>query len=842
MGTITNELMEKQVALEALMQGHGQDRYWSQTRKAQEKGQESGTKYGKKLITAAIEPTSEAITAFLDSGAGKAGRKHVALKYLRQLDADTAAFIISRILIDGVTREFLLQRCAMAIAAALEQEVRYRTFEQEKKPLFKALQRSVADATSNRHKAAVLTRSANYHGISHTPWPTQDKLHLGQKCVELFIAATGFVETYSSATGRVVHSKKQNARTSVYKLRATRRLMEWIDDRNARCEMLAPVHLPCVIPPRDWVHPFSGGYHTNAIPQLKLVKTSKEGYLEELRNRVDEMPLLYDTVNALQHTAWKVNNSVLEVVRTVWDQDSSIAGLPPRDDLPLPSQPDLDLSKAAREEWTEEQTTTWKSWKREASKIHAFNATIRSQRLHVAKTLWIAETYQDEDAMYFPYQYDFRGRVYAVPYYLTPQGTDLAKGLLTFAEGKPIETQDQADWLGIHGANLYGYDKVSLADRVAWAEEHTAEVMSIADDPFSSDLWQQADKPWQFLAWCYEWAGFKREGFGFKSTLPVAMDGSCNGIQIFSLVLRDEVGGKATNLLPSEQPADIYQTVANRVVEKLKWYSINGQEKKDKNGNVAYHEQLLASEWLDYGIDRKCTKRPVMVVPYGGQLYSTRQYIEDYIKERGDHPWGDDIYPAKNFMANLVWDSISETVIAARQCMDWLQKCAKVAAREELPVTWTTPDGFPVLQAYPELNSKRVKTQLGDSVIKLSLREENHDKVDKLRQQNGISPNWVHSLDGCALRVTVGKAVERGIDAFAMVHDSYATHAADAPTLASTLREAFVETFTEHDVLGDFREYVTALVGPGKATDLPDIPESGSLEINKVLESPFFFA
>ena len=30
----------------------------------------------------------------------------------------------------------------------------------------------------------------------------------------------------------------------------------------------------------------------------------------------------------------------------------------------------------------------------------------------------------------------------------------------------------------------------------------------------------------------------------------------------------------------------------------------------------------MARQWLDFGVNRKTTKRPVMVVPYGGQLYS----------------------------------------------------------------------------------------------------------------------------------------------------------------------------------------------------------------------------
>ena len=39
------------------------------------------------------------------------------------------------------------------------------------------------------------------------------------------------------------------------------------------------------------------------------------------------------------------------------------------------------------------------------------------------------------------------------------------------------------------------------------------------------------------------------------------MDGSCNGLQNFSAMLRDEVGGKAVNLIPSDKPQDVYMEV-----------------------------------------------------------------------------------------------------------------------------------------------------------------------------------------------------------------------------------------------------------------------------------------
>ena len=51
--------------------------------------------------------------------------------------------------------------------------------------------------------------------------------------------------------------------------------------------------------------------------------------------------------------------------------------------------------------------------------------------------------------------------------------------------------------------------------------------------------------------------------------MPIALDGTCNGLQHYAAMLRDEVGGKAVNLVPSDKPSDVYGDVAKIVRDKL---------------------------------------------------------------------------------------------------------------------------------------------------------------------------------------------------------------------------------------------------------------------------------
>ncbi|WP_018123401.1 DNA-directed RNA polymerase [Desulfovibrio oxyclinae] len=835
---IDDEMLEEQVKLEQEMQGLGVEAYRSRINKNRERGCESRTDYGTAMLSTCVPRLAKAIGNFIEEAEGKAGRRHVALKYLRQVDAHPAAFIALKTILDNIAVNASMQHVAATIGAAVEDEVRLDKFRRENKVAYGRARKMADQYSTTFRKTRIMAHMMHRNEVEWTPWSNTHKVQLGLKLIDLAMSSTGLFRTYRDESNK--------KKTPMY-LQPTEECMEWINRRMARCELLSPVYMPTVVPPKPWTNPTSGGYYTQAVPQLKMIKTKHEGYLEEMHNRVDDMPIVYDAINALQETAFKVNTQVLEVMREVWDGGGNMGGLPARDDEPVPAQP---VVPEKREAWTEEHEEAWKDWRKAARSVHVRNHSLFSKRLQAAKIIWIAERYEKYPRIYFPHQLDFRGRVYAVPKFLNPQGNDASKGLLLFAHGKAIENEEAARWLAIHGANVWGEDKVSLDARYQWVQDNEEMILAIAENPLDVTEWAKADKPWQFLAFCFEWAGFLRAGYGFVSHLPVAMDGSCNGLQIFSLMLRDEVGGAAVNLLPSEKPADIYQVVADKVVDKLRPMACN-------LAKCSEEDSTYAQQWLDFGISRKTTKRQVMVLPYGGTVFSCREYTEQYIKDKEEayrdthggkvdmsklHPWQDGLFKPSNFLSKLIWESIGETVIAARQAMDWLQKTARIVSREGLPVTWTTPVGFPVLQAYPDVKKSRVKTHIGEGVrIDLTLVEETK-QIDKRRQANGISPNFVHSLDAAALMKTVYEALKKDVRSFAMVHDSYGVPAADAANMARTLREVFVQMFTEHDVLDEFRDEIITMIGEEAAKELPAMPKKGGLDITKVLESDFFFA
>jgi DNA-directed RNA polymerase len=153
-----------------------------------------------------------------------------------------------------------------------------------------------------------------------------------------------------------------------------------------------------------------------------------------------------------------------------------------------------------------------------------------------------------------------------------------------------------------------------------------------------------------------------------------------------------------------------------------------------------------------------------MTICYGSTRYSCTDFVIEDLTKRKDkgenHPFQDEIFKPASYLAAVIWDSIGDNLKSARIGMDYLQTIATIVAKEQLPVHWVTPVGFPVYQSYPEMKSKRVKAMLMGEVIKPRINTET-DLTDKLRMGNGVAPNVVHSVDSAAMMKTVNTAYTR---------------------------------------------------------------------------------
>ena len=793
--------MGSQADLEAQMARLGQERYESRRKKAEEHHLETTTPAGQWLLQNAVGLLSDELESWMKLAKSRPGMNHRAVQYLELLPCDLTAALVARTILDAVSHRKTFTRCAMQVAGMIEDEVRYITLADTDPQVWSRLKARVQEYMGYQVKRRNVVATMNRMQHSFQRWPNADKMQVGTVCIELLCKSTGLVEVVNR---RTIFNKTRS------EVCATDKTLRWLEESHARNQLLTPIYLPCVEPPHDWRTPFQGGFHTNVLHRRALVKSWDRRYLDELEHA--EMPQLYEAVNTIQRTPFRVNAWVLNVLKDFWNNNRTVAGLPTKESLDIPPKPaDIDTNKDAR-----------KAWRREAAGVYDANARTLATRLMMTKVLQLADDYRDK-RMYFVAQLDWRSRCYATSFHLHPQGPDYVKACLRFAEGKPLSHPTHVRWLKIHGANCWGMSKQSFDERVQWIDSNAAMICGIGADPYANQEWQEADEPWQFLAFCREYFEWKQQGDSFVSTLPIALDATQSGVQILSLALRDPVGAEATNVVPSEQPQDLYQRVADKVTELL--------EAEDTE---------IARMWLEFGMDRAGAKRICMTRVYNAQLFSGMGYVREWaVKKAGTEkflPVTND-FRACLYLAKKIWEAMDQVIAGAQQAMDWFGKVARICVDHELPVRWTTAIGYPVKQDYRKYRSRSIKTKIGDTVRQHKIREET-DKIDGRKMVNGLAPNWVHSVDAALMFKTILKAKHCGVKSFAVVHDSFATVAADAEALSLSIREAAADIFSR-DLLAEFKAEVEAFLPPGVV--LPEIPEYGDLDPACVRESLYFF-
>lgn len=779
-----------------------------------EREDESVTSYGKVLVANLIRPYAEAISEWVEQASSNVHSKTpIALQKISQIeDPKVTALIALKHIMNTITTTKNLTATAIKLGGRIETEISLKNFKNLNPELYAVVKKDLDKRSFNyaykRRKYREVAKKDEI--VSWEEWSTTERLHTGMQLITLMVDSVGLIEI-----GTDQHKHK-----TFKVIRQTAFTKKWIQDRNSFNELLNPEYLPMVLAPKSVVdgQVQGHGYWTSEMPELDLVKQRGKKFTNELENH--DMPEVTSAVNLMQSTAYRINTFILEVMQNAWDKSLSIGGMPPIENLDIPQKPyDIDTNKEALFEY-----------KKACVIVHTENNRMSSKRMLYAKIINLAEQFKEYVTMYFPIQLDFRGRAYCVPAFLNYQSINGAKALLNFSQGKAITKENRGVfWLSVHGANMWGNDKVSFEDREKWTYDNADWIKACAEDPIGNRQWEDADNAFQFLAFCDEWNRYTKEGDGFISHIPVNVDGSCNGLQIYSLLLKDKVAGSLVNCVPNDVPQDIYGLVKNEVVKNAEKKSAEGEE--------------LATKWLDYGVKRSTCKRPVMTLTYGSTRYACTDFVVEDLTKRKDkgemHPF-DDLFKPSTYLSKLIWQSIGENLKSAKEGMRYLQDIAKVVAKEGVPIHWVTPVGFPVYQYYPEMKSRRVETHLMGQVIQSTIREAKPE-TDKMKQRNSCPANYVHSLDSACMIRTVNIAREKGIENFCNVHDSFATHACDIDKLNESIREAFVSIFSK-DLLSDFKAKVSETLSDEAIAELPDRPKDGELDLDLLHKCKYFFA
>lgn len=837
-------LIEEQKLLEAEMRGVTTKRYHSLHEKASDRGEFSNTHSGKKLLQHALTAFEAGIYAWVtEAEGGKAGRKPSALRLVKDFDdIPTLAYLFTKAVINTVpmleTRMSTASRTTVILSGiqTVHDELRLRWFADNNAKLLKKMIKDFDKRdVGRRRRRDLIKRTFNQKKLTWEAegWTEQNRINLGTKLLEIFRDTTGYVQLKNI---RTANGKSRSI------VQSTETLVATLADRMANTENMFTVYYPMVIKPIKWSpnNIIGGAYITNHVAPYKIVKGSKISYLNDLAN-VD-MPQTYEAVNAIQETAFRVNKTMVDILDWAFTQNNGIGDLPISQDTVIPEAP--------HNVKTDE--LSLREYKAACYKVHDKNRRSISARGAVLRTIQLANKFDKYDNIYFPHDLDSRGRIYPKPSYLNPQGTGYVKSLLEFGEGKALNDGGDVAFIAITGANAYGEDKISLQARVDWVFDNEEMILSVANDPKSDQRWTQADSPFEFLRFCLEWRGINEHGVGYISHLPCPVDATCSGLQHFSAMLRDRIGGFAVNLTECDERQDIYGLVADKTIATITKDLTNTlkfgtapKEGLDDRLSVG----LLAQVALDLGINRKLCKKPVMVVPYSGTFSACMTYTEEHfieMFEKGEVCPLDEKTFLRYFVPYIskhIWSNIDTTVVAARDTMNWMKEIAKLASssQEPAPLQWTTPTGFIVQQAKYKTTEHKIKTYLDGKQIRLSLRKETK-QLDPRKNASSLSPNFIHSQDAAHLMLTICKALGTSKSmSFAMVHDSFACHASDMRVfLDDCISPAFYEMYKDGENLSRFLEEMKINIDTN--AEIPPLPIMGDLNLEEVLYSDFFFS
>ncbi|MGA1256217.1 MAG: DNA-directed RNA polymerase, partial [Candidatus Nanopelagicaceae bacterium] len=752
--------------------------------------------------------------------------------YLSDVEPEVAAAIASKMTFDKVfslvPSSSKVQSVADAIGQALENECMMRHYERTVPGLLNVLKENYWHKSIGTHqKVKVITTLMNRYDVEHwKAWGIVNRVKLGGWLLDCICEATNWFMRDIRRDGRKTHQY----------VVPTPEFLEIKDEVVATAELFSPVTWPMLIPPNDWSITQPGGYLLNEVMRgHDMVRRAKPCLIQ------GETPIKF--LNKIQKVAYRINPFITEVAETLMSKQIEVGKFIPIIELPLPPKPvDIAENKESR-----------KDYRRRAAEIMNINAQSFQRSCRTRMTMNAVQVFKDREKFYIPWSFDYRGRAYPIPAFLTPQDTDFGKSLLKFHDESFVDDY-ACDWLAFQVATTYGLDKAPMAERLTWTLENHELITLIATDPIANlHNWEGVDEPWQFLAACEEYYHCVIACDRSHTSLMVATDATCSGLQILAGLARDASTARLVNVLPADVPQDAYKVVAEAAKPNC-------------------------PESIQPYIDRKTVKRVVMTVPYNAKPYSNRTYISDALKEKGltyvkedtdeyaikadVRSKGGKFYTKSDLTqtVNAVRDAMNVVVPGPMAVMTWIEESMNEVIRSgpgkwvpykvknpdwthgsNLPkfiekqrwaytlpfVSWTTPSGFVVTQRLMKPEIQLVELQLlGRCQVKVAVGET--DETDLPHHKNATAPNLIHSLDASLLHL----AALRFDAPIALIHDSVLCRATDMSTLSTLVRETYMHLFAEHDFLNDFASQIGAETAP---------PIIGDLKPESVIESTYFF-
>ena len=430
---------------------------------------------------------------------------------------------------------------------------------------------------------------------------------------------------------------------------------EYLDEDNSREQKTIVRYFdtdridPMFVPPLDRTeNQFVGGYLTkNAQLKNPLIRNNASETLFNVK-RFEPSQLAIDNLNQLQKTNWKINQSIAPIAVVLLEEqiDKFVSRLTINEsDYGYKIDYNGDFP-----EFSQSQISEWK------------------------ETLLLAEEIVEKRfGMWHAWCFDWRGRMYTCSNLLSPQGDDLARGMLEFGEGIPL---DSTGWkwmrraigrfytkMQINDVSLFSDSEVKLWSKIqillkdkTWSgidkvfsnndmNNLIVKVLKeVVDDPIATfsiwgdgDVFRKKAEGFQRLAMTFAYVGACKEFENGNQTplvsIPIVLDASSNIYQHASCLTQDTEMAKAVNVLANDKktPSDIYQEIADEV----------GRMWEKENPFISMG--LGNSEMQDvmkFALRRNTAKKPVMTIGYGSEKFAiVPTFLTHNQQAGGIHEW-----------------------------------------------------------------------------------------------------------------------------------------------------------------------------------------------------------
>lgn len=582
----------------------------------------------------------------------------------------------------------------------------------------------------------------------------------------------------------------------------------------ANHEMFILDDLPMLCPPVEATNDNYGSWLLGA----SLTKPSDH------KGEVSLSPSMLAYINNLQKVSYKINTFVLSVMDLLVKKNVGLGSFKPHFYVE-PQDIKQSLGVIDTGDYEEDYKTLealgdkFKQAKRDKSDAKAREIEKTQKGRQSLQVFRNALKLAKDEKFYYPYQWDFRSRVYCRSTTSPqPQGPDYSKACIRFGEETPVD-DDTPRYLAVELANHAGMDKVSFHDRIEWVNQNTRNITLVAtmmepngDINGALEFLEGMSSPWQFLCSAEEFYHCFIIGDRKTTSIRCSVDMSCSGAGIHAGWKLDATDAEAVNVTPSDTPQDLYM----RVFKAL----------QDVNDGSIRPD--LLQTWVEQGYARKASKRMIMVLQYSAGI---KKQLEEFDDVHKDFPTHLQLTDEERMSLFKLWKKATSKAMSVDSVINWFQARVKEIHKSGKTVV-LIPNATGCIQTmkYPHYETKQVMSFHNGRFT------ESHPtgEADLKAWKRSITANATHMCDSAIMCI----AFQDFPHSFSTIHDASHTYASSAMTdMVTRLKRGYIEA-VGLNIWDEFRK-LNGIDTNNKATDFI---QTKTLDLNDVMKSQYIFA